>query len=357
VGIDAFTLTASIRDTAGRRSADRITVAVEDGRAPSGQALTPPPAPVTGDGIDDPNGPQVDLLAPRVPTRIATGPDFAPPPGSGSLFFVQVNATDRAGHGIGVSENGAGQGSFRDASQIAARGPNRNMPGLELTFDAPLRQPNGNLVPAGQNLAPLFDVAGSDIDGDGIVRTVADWVVGGSIELPDGATTVTMTARVTDAAGRTGSDRITVGVSDTEDGQDLTPRPKQATTPPAAPARLTAGMDGGQEIGSNGAPGAGDPDGVGAFDAILTDDGAALCYRLRVAGIDDGTRFHIHRAPVGANGPIVVPFYETGEEPRQDGCVALDPALGREIAATPGAFYVNVHNAAFPAGAIRGQLQ
>lgn len=356
-GVESFTLTASIKDPAGRRSTDRITVNVDDTRGASGQALTPAPAGISGDGVDDADGPRVDLLAPRVPTRVATGPDFAPPPGSGSLFFLQANTTDVSGRGVGVSENGKGDGSLRDASQIGAAGANRNMPGLDVTFDVPLRQPNGNLVPAGQNLAPLFDVAGSEIDSQGRIRTVADWVVGGSLEPPTGASSVTITARVTDAAGRTGSDRITVDVSDTKDGQALTRQPKKATVASPAATRLTAVMDGRQEISPTGSAGAGDPDGTGTFDAVVTNAGGTLCYRLRIAGIDGGTRFHIHRGAAGVNGPIVVPFYETGEQPREDACVKLDPTLGSEIAAAPGGFYVNVHNAAHPAGAIRGQLR
>lgn len=354
--VQSFSLTASVQDAAGRRSSDRISVAVDSTRGVSGQALTPAPAAASGDGADDADGPKVDLLAPRVPTRVATGPDFAPPAGAGSLFFMQVNTTDLAGNGVGVSENGTGDGSFRDTSQIAAGGPNRNMPGLHVAFDVPLRQPNGNRVPAGQNLAPLFDAAGSELDRDGLVRTVADWVVGGSLELPPGARTVTMTARVTDTAGRTGSDRITVGISSTEDGQALTPQPKKAIPAAAVGSRLAAAMDGAQEISADGRPGAGDPDGTGTFDAVVVNGGGSLCYRLRVGGIDGGTRFHIHRAAAGVNGPIVVAFYETGEQPRDDACVRLDPALGNEIAAAPGGFYVNVHNAAFPAGAVRGQL-
>ena len=35
----------------------------------------------------------------------------------------------------------------------------------------------------------------------------------------------------------------------------------------------------------------------------------------------------------------------------------LDPMLAREMAMQSHDFYVNVHNAAYPAGAIRGQLR
>jgi hypothetical protein len=38
------------------------------------------------------------------------------------------------------------------------------------------------------------------------------------------------------------------------------------------------------------------------------------------------------------------------------GCVETNNDLAREIKRNPASFYVNLHNAEFPAGAIRGQL-
>lgn len=38
-------------------------------------------------------------------------------------------------------------------------------------------------------------------------------------------------------------------------------------------------------------------------------------------------------------------------------CVAISPGLADAITADPKAYYVNVHNPSFPAGAIRGQLK
>jgi hypothetical protein len=57
----------------------------------------------------------------------------------------------------------------------------------------------------------------------------------------------------------------------------------------------------------------------------------------------------------GAAGPVVVtlptPTFNTAFS-----CVDVAPAVFDDLAANPGEFYVNVHNTAFPAGAIRGQL-
>jgi len=233
------TITVSITDTAGRIASDSVRLQRQRFGAISGQALTPAPTAVFDDGVDDLDGPEVTMIAPRVPTRVSTGPMTGNPssPASGALFFVQVTALDRFRHGIGVSENGQGTpansplGTILDNSQIenpnfpAATKTNRNYPGLKLTFDVPLRQPNGNVVPAGSNLAPIFNIAGSETDVDGFVVTTADWVVGGSLLLPPGKRSVTITARVTDNFNRTRSVSQVVGISSVENGQSLTPQP------------------------------------------------------------------------------------------------------------------------------------
>ena len=220
-----FTITASVRDAAGRVGTDVVKVKV-DKHGSTGQALTPAPTAVGGDGVDDLDGPEVTLIGPRDPSSLALGT-----PTAGSFVFFQVSAFDRTGAGIGVNENGEGitnpVGLIRDGAQLAVAGANRNFPGLDFTFDVPFRRPNGLIVPAGQNLGPLFDISGSALDhrGNGRVVTNATWVVGGSFVLPEGQTSVTVTARVTDNAGKTGSASRRFAISPVSEGQALTPTP------------------------------------------------------------------------------------------------------------------------------------
>ncbi len=229
-GTGSVTISASVADAAGRVATDRVVYQVLSGNT-SGQSLTPQAAGAPGDDIPDAEGPEVTMIAPRPGSSVSTGPlDVVPtPPANASLMFIQVSALDRIGAGIAVNENGEGKadadrGTILDGSQIAANGPNRNLPGLHFSFDVPLKQPNGNTAPAGQNLAPLFNIVGSERDPQG-VRTTAGWVVGGSLVVPAGKTTVTAVARWTDNAGRTGSASGTFGVSAIANGQDLTPSP------------------------------------------------------------------------------------------------------------------------------------
>jgi hypothetical protein len=220
-----FTITASVRDAAGRVGTDVVKVKV-DKHGSTGQALTPAPTAVGGDGVDDIDGPEVTLIGPRDPSSLALGT-----PTAGSFVFFQVSAFDRSGAGIGVNETGEGitspVGLIRDGAQLNVAGANRNFPGLDFSFDVPFRRPNGVIVPAGQNLAPLFDIAGSTLDhrGNGRVVTTASWVVGGSFVLPEGKTSVTVTTRVTDNAGKTGSVSRTFAISPVTEGQVLTPTP------------------------------------------------------------------------------------------------------------------------------------
>ncbi len=229
-GTRSVTITASVADAAGRGATDRVVYQVLSGNT-SGQSLTPQVAGAPGDDIPDAEGPTVTMIAPRPDSSVSTGPlDVVPaPPASASLMFIQVSALDRSGVGIAVNENGEGKpdaqrGTILDGSQIAANGPNRNLPGLHFSFDVPLKQPNGNTAPAGQNLAPLFNIVGSERDPQG-VRTTAGWVVGGSLVVPAGKTTVTAVARWTDNAGYTGSASNTFDVSAIANGQALTPAP------------------------------------------------------------------------------------------------------------------------------------
>lgn len=232
-----MTITVAVVDDAGGIGLDRVKVRVDRSKA-SGQALTPAAEDFPGgEGIEDPDGPEVSMIAPRVPTALAIGPsDNSLTANNGSLFFIQVSALDRSGAGIAVNETGPGSafpiGLIFDPAQIpnaaagTPGGPNRNHPGLVVTFDVPLRQPSGNVVSAGVNLAPLFDVAGSEVDAaSGAIRTTADWVVGGSLVLPPGKETVTITSSVTDNTGRKGVTRSVFAVSDTVSGQNLGTNP------------------------------------------------------------------------------------------------------------------------------------
>ena len=80
-----------------------------------------------------------------------------------------------------------------------------------------------------------------------------------------------------------------------------------------------------------------------------------VCYTLTVTNIDSATLAHIHRGGVEAAGPVVVNF-DPPADGSSDGCATVERSLAQELIRTPDAFYVNIHNAAFPNGAVRGQL-
>jgi len=232
VGTENFTITAAVVDEVGRIGFDRIKVYL-DPTLRSGNALTPDPSTFPGHGQVNDNGPNVEIIAPRVPSAIALGAQTGLPTDvTGSLNFIQVNILDIAGAGIAVDEIGntvtqpeLGPGSILDPTQLG-KGDNRNFPGLKFTFDVPLQAPNGVLVPAGGNLTPVFNIVGSEVDPlTRAVRVVADWVVGGSLILPSGKNFVTFTATVTDNRGNAGTAKRVFQVSNVLGGQLLTPAP------------------------------------------------------------------------------------------------------------------------------------
>ena len=107
-------------------------------------------------------------------------------------------------------------------------------------------------------------------------------------------------------------------------------------------------LTGGQEV-----PGPGDRNGRGQFSWSL--DGKRLCYLLSVKKIQTAAAAHIHRGVRGVAGPIKVEL-QAPAPTASAGCVDLAPGFAKALRDHPRRFYVNVHNAKFPAGAVRGQL-
>jgi hypothetical protein len=125
-------------------------------------------------------------------------------------------------------------------------------------------------------------------------------------------------------------------------------------------------------------PGPGDPDGSGSSRVEIKPQHGAVCFDLDWEDIDAPTAAHIHLGAPDVAGPIVVTLFMTSSAPDQpptlpetitavSGCteevtVPEDApfdsatALLRNVKSEPRQYYVNIHNLAFPAGAIRGQL-
>jgi hypothetical protein len=108
--------------------------------------------------------------------------------------------------------------------------------------------------------------------------------------------------------------------------------------------------------GTQAVPGPGDRDGTGTARVRVNAASGQLCWELNVRGIDSASAAHIHRGEAGSVGPPVVTLTPPVGE-RSEGCAAADAVVLAEMIARPHGFYVNVHTAAFPQSAIRGQLR
>jgi hypothetical protein len=103
------------------------------------------------------------------------------------------------------------------------------------------------------------------------------------------------------------------------------------------------------------APGPGDPDGTGTATISFNRGQGEVCYSYEVSGVGPLMAAHIHVAPVGEPGPVVIPLDPTSAT-GGSGCVSADQDLIKAITKNPENYYFNVHNAEFPAGALRAQL-
>lgn len=109
--------------------------------------------------------------------------------------------------------------------------------------------------------------------------------------------------------------------------------------------------------GAREVPGPGDPDGIGR--ALVTVDGTTgtICLSVRVRSVEPLMMGHIHEGSASEAGPVVVDFtsFITANGTGIKGCV-VNAEVAEGLIDDPADYYVNVHNAVYPSGAVRGQL-
>ncbi len=108
--------------------------------------------------------------------------------------------------------------------------------------------------------------------------------------------------------------------------------------------------------GVNEVPGPGDADGKGTATLKFDTAKNQICYELKVSGIGAANGAHIHSGATGKAGDVKVPLETPDANGNAKSCASVDAALIKEILANPSAYYVNVHTAEYPNGAVRGQL-
>lgn len=102
-------------------------------------------------------------------------------------------------------------------------------------------------------------------------------------------------------------------------------------------------------------PGPGDPDGRGEAEIIINPGKSQICWVLNVRDIEPASAAHIHIGLAGIAGDVVLGL-SAPTNGDSEGCETVPRSLADAIRKSPASYYVNVHNATYPAGAVRGQL-
>ena len=116
-------------------------------------------------------------------------------------------------------------------------------------------------------------------------------------------------------------------------------------------------LSGEAEVTADGVPNQGDLDGEGWALITLNQGRGEVCWAIQVSGITlPASAAHIHVGAATTAGPVVVGLSAPDADGLASGCTSAAPELIKAIRQNPDEYYVNVHNADYPAGALRGQL-
>jgi hypothetical protein len=120
---------------------------------------------------------------------------------------------------------------------------------------------------------------------------------------------------------------------------------------PTTLVRLTATALGSNETGGLGVK-------TGSASAVFTLNvvKGTICYNLKDRGLVAVKYSHIHKGASGADGAVVVNLNAKNFNAVGNTCTSAKKTLLRDIVRNPSMYYFNVHTAAFPNGAVRGQL-
>jgi hypothetical protein len=123
--------------------------------------------------------------------------------GTGFAIVAEIRTRDEASVSVDEDVN------IRNVSALG--GSNPQFPGLLVLLDIDLITPDGTIIPANTNLAPLFNIAGTDDTPGPGVTIWTGWHVLETIAAT-GRQSVSLAVAVVDDEGRLGFDRITLNL-------------------------------------------------------------------------------------------------------------------------------------------------
>ena len=155
---------------------------------------------------------------------------------------------------------------------------------------------------------------------------------------------------------------VSFGAVGCGDGDSDSDAEVTGTTTTAATGDTATELTGGEPFGaafdlsgSAEVPGPGDPDGSGRAEIEIEPGSEELCYSLVVEKVDGVTAAHVHEGEPGMAGPVAVTL-GAPTDGSSEGCVATTSSTLDGIREGTRSFYVNIHSADYPDGAVRGQI-